>query len=47
MEGNRHSTLVAKPEDVGVLARRYAMIRSHALRLEETTVLIEQLAGEL
>ncbi|MEU6649167.1 helix-turn-helix transcriptional regulator [Streptomyces sp. NPDC046900] len=47
MEGNGHSTLVTKPEDVGVLARRYAMIRSQALRPEETTVLIEQLAGEL
>ncbi|MGW5605465.1 Scr1 family TA system antitoxin-like transcriptional regulator [Streptomyces sp. NPDC003753] len=47
MEGNGHSTLVSKPEDVGVLARRYAMIRSQALRPEETAVLIEQLAGEL
>lgn len=47
MEGNGQSTLVSKPEDVGALARRYAMIRSQALRPEETAVLIEQLAGEL
>ena len=47
MEGNGHSTLVSKPEDVGVLARRYAMIRSQALRPEESVALIEQLAGEL
>nr|WP_239158016.1 DUF5753 domain-containing protein [Streptomyces sp. SID13726] len=47
MEGNGHSTLVSKPADVGVLARRYAMIRSQALRPEESVALIEQLAGEL
>jgi hypothetical protein len=47
MEGNGHSTLVSRPNEVGVLARRYAMIRSQALRPEETAVLIEQLAGEL
>lgn len=47
MEGNGHSTLVSKPEDVGLLARRYAMIRSQALRPEESVALIEQLAGEL
>lgn len=47
MEGNGHSTLVSRPNEVGVLARRYAMIRSQALRPEEAAVLIEQLAGEL
>lgn len=47
MEGNGKSTFVSKPDDVGVLARRCAMIRSQALRPEESFSLIEQLAGEL
>ena len=47
MEGNGHSTLVSKPDEVGVLARRYAMISRQALRPEESVALIEQLAGEL
>jgi transcriptional regulator with XRE-family HTH domain len=47
MEGNGHSTLVSKPDEVGILARRYAMIRSQALQPEESVALIEQLAGEL
>ncbi|MCX5557869.1 helix-turn-helix transcriptional regulator [Streptomyces sp. NBC_00038] len=41
------SLLVSKPAEVGVLARRYAMIRSQALRPEESVDLIGQLAGEL
>ncbi|MFI6434863.1 Scr1 family TA system antitoxin-like transcriptional regulator [Streptomyces sp. NPDC050759] len=41
------SLLVSKPAEVGVLSRRYAMIRSQALRPEESVKLIEQLAGEL
>lgn len=47
MEGNDKSTLVAKPSEVGALARRCAMIRSQALRPEESLILIEKLAGEL
>ncbi|MGH1556385.1 DUF5753 domain-containing protein [Streptomyces sp. L7] len=47
MEANGQSTLVSSPDEVGVLARRYAMIRSQALRPEESAALIEQLAGEL
>ncbi|MFF3516043.1 Scr1 family TA system antitoxin-like transcriptional regulator [Streptomyces sp. NPDC002573] len=47
MEGNGHSTLVSRPDEVGVLARRHAMIRSQALHPEESAALIEQLAGEL
>ncbi|MEV6172662.1 helix-turn-helix transcriptional regulator [Streptomyces sp. NPDC051954] len=47
MEGNGHSTLVSRPDEVGILARRYAMIRSQALHPEESAALIEQLAGEL
>ncbi|MFJ4831643.1 Scr1 family TA system antitoxin-like transcriptional regulator [Streptomyces sp. NPDC088747] len=47
MEVQGQSTLVSRPEDVGILTRRYAMIRSQALRPEESVALIEQLAGEL
>ncbi|MER6626915.1 helix-turn-helix transcriptional regulator [Streptomyces sp. NPDC000987] len=47
MEGNGHSTLISRPDEVGTLARRYAMIRSQALHPEESAALIEQLAGEL
>ncbi|MFI8993482.1 Scr1 family TA system antitoxin-like transcriptional regulator [Streptomyces sp. NPDC053542] len=47
MEGNGESTLVSKPDDVGVLTRRYAMIRSQALRPDESVKLIEQLRDEL
>ncbi|MFC8665742.1 Scr1 family TA system antitoxin-like transcriptional regulator [Streptomyces sp. NPDC057199] len=47
MEGNGQSTLVSRPDEVGFLARRYAMIRSQALHPEESVALIEQLAGEL
>jgi hypothetical protein len=47
MECNGTSTLIAKPEEVGVFARRCAMITQQALRPEESIGLIEQLAGEL
>lgn len=47
MECNGTSTLVARPEEVGVFARRCAMIGHQALRPEESYGLIEQLAGEL
>ncbi|WP_030612768.1 helix-turn-helix domain-containing protein [Streptomyces sclerotialus] len=41
------STLVSRPEDVGVLTRRYAMIGRQALRPEDSVKLIEQLRDEL
>ncbi|MCX5596635.1 helix-turn-helix domain-containing protein [Streptomyces phaeochromogenes] len=47
LEGQGNSHLVSKPDEVGVLARRYAMIRTQALNPEESVILIEQLAGEL
>ncbi|MGV9855431.1 helix-turn-helix domain-containing protein, partial [Streptomyces sp. NPDC003442] len=47
LEGQGKSNLVSKPDEVGVLARRYAMIRSQALGPEESVVFIEQLMGEL
>ncbi|MBA4860540.1 helix-turn-helix domain-containing protein [Streptomyces sp. PSKA54] len=47
LEGQGNSHLVSKPDEVGVLARRYAMIRTQALNPEESVSLIKQLAGEL
>jgi transcriptional regulator with XRE-family HTH domain len=41
------SLLVSKPDEVGLLARRYAMIGRQALRPEESVDFIGQLAGEL
>jgi hypothetical protein len=47
LEGQGNSHLVSKPTDVGLLSRRYAMIRTQALDPEESVRLIKQLAGEL
>ncbi|MFS7879400.1 helix-turn-helix domain-containing protein [Streptomyces asiaticus] len=47
LEGHGKSILMSKPEEVGVLTRRYAMIRSQALGPEETVGIIEQLMGDL
>jgi transcriptional regulator with XRE-family HTH domain len=47
MEVEGQSTLVSRPDEVGILTRRYAMIGRQALRPEESISLIEQLAGEL
>ncbi|MEU6144302.1 helix-turn-helix transcriptional regulator [Streptomyces sp. NPDC047081] len=41
------SLLVSKPDEVGLLFRRYAKISQQALRPEESIALIRQLAGEL
>jgi hypothetical protein len=46
MEGNDRSTLVSRPDEVGTLARRCAMIGRQALRPEESLSLIKELAGE-
>ncbi|WP_189184919.1 helix-turn-helix domain-containing protein [Streptomyces albiflavescens] len=47
MEVEGQSTLVSRPDEAGILTRRYAMIGRQALRPEESIGLIEQLAGEL
>ncbi|MEU8826790.1 helix-turn-helix transcriptional regulator [Streptomyces sp. NPDC048636] len=47
LEGQGQSILVSKPQEVGVLTRRYAMIRSQALDPGESANFIEQLMGEL
>lgn len=47
VECNGTSTLVSRPGDVGLLARRCAMIGQQALRPDESLGLIQKLAGEL
>ncbi|MGY0057306.1 helix-turn-helix domain-containing protein [Streptomyces sp. LZ34] len=47
MESHGESMLVSKPNKVGTLVRRYAMIRAQALRPEESVSFVEQLMGEL
>ncbi|MEU1908803.1 helix-turn-helix domain-containing protein [Streptomyces hygroscopicus] len=47
MESNGKSTLTTKPDEVGELARRYAMIRTQALGPKESVSFVEQLMGEL
>ncbi|MFI0732187.1 helix-turn-helix domain-containing protein [Streptomyces sp. NPDC021225] len=45
LEGQGKSILVSKADEVGVLTRRYAMIRSQALGPDESVSFIEQLMG--
>ncbi|MFD8871016.1 helix-turn-helix domain-containing protein [Streptomyces sp. NPDC059590] len=47
LESHGKSTLVSKPDEVGVLTRRYAMIRSQALGPEESVSFIEKLRDQL
>ncbi|MFF3565629.1 helix-turn-helix domain-containing protein [Streptomyces sp. NPDC002574] len=46
-EGQLGGLLTDDPERVSLLQQRYGMIRSQALRPEESAKLIEQIAGEL
>ncbi|WP_405711662.1 helix-turn-helix transcriptional regulator [Streptomyces xanthophaeus] len=46
-EGQRGSKLVTDPDDVSILAQRYAMLRTQALNPRETRGLLERLLGEL
>ncbi|WP_432037806.1 helix-turn-helix domain-containing protein [Streptomyces cucumeris] len=45
-ESHGESMLISKPDKVGALARRYAMIRTQALGPEDSVGFIEQLMGE-
>ncbi|MFI0717645.1 Scr1 family TA system antitoxin-like transcriptional regulator [Streptomyces sp. NPDC021224] len=45
-ETQRGSVLIHDPDEVSILARKYAMLRSQALNPEETKGLLEQLLGE-
>ncbi|MGW6575386.1 helix-turn-helix domain-containing protein [Streptomyces sp. NPDC054945] len=45
-EGQRGSKLVTDPEDVSILAQRYAMLRTQALNPDETRGLLERLGEQ-
>ncbi len=46
-EGQRGSKLVTDPDDVSILAQRYAMLRTQALNPHETKGLLDRMLGEL
>ncbi|MDI3423101.1 helix-turn-helix domain-containing protein [Streptomyces luteolus] len=46
LEGQRVSFLVDDPDEVSVLQQKYGMLRSQALTPEESTGLLDDLAGE-
>ncbi|MEU5439031.1 helix-turn-helix transcriptional regulator [Streptomyces sp. NPDC020719] len=45
-ETQRGSQLVADPDEVSILAQKYAMLRTQALNIEETKGLLDRLLGE-
>ncbi|WP_031525129.1 helix-turn-helix domain-containing protein [Streptomyces sp. NRRL F-5123] len=45
-ETQRTSRLIRDPEDVSILAQRYAMLRTQALNTQETKGLLDQMLGE-
>jgi transcriptional regulator with XRE-family HTH domain len=45
-ETQRGSTLVADPDEVGILTQKYAMLRTQALNAEDTRDLLDRLLGE-
>ncbi|WP_237330289.1 helix-turn-helix domain-containing protein [Streptomyces sp. BA2] len=45
-EAQRGSQLIADPDEVSILERKYAMLRSQALNPEETRALLDRLLGE-
>ncbi|MGW3289397.1 helix-turn-helix domain-containing protein [Streptomyces sp. NPDC001002] len=45
-EAHRGSQWVASPDDVSILARKYAMLRSQALSPEDSISLLDRLLGE-
>ncbi|MEU7166990.1 helix-turn-helix transcriptional regulator [Streptomyces morookaense] len=46
MEVHRGSQLISDPEEVSILARKYGMLRTQALNVEETKGLLDRLLGE-
>ncbi|MDF3293127.1 helix-turn-helix domain-containing protein [Streptomyces silvisoli] len=46
LETQRGSQLISDPDEVSIIARKYAMLRSQALNLEESKRLLDQLLGE-
>ncbi|MBE8471308.1 helix-turn-helix domain-containing protein [Streptomyces justiciae] len=45
-ETQRGSTLIADPDEVGIVAQKYAMLRTQALNEEDTRDLLDRLLGE-
>jgi transcriptional regulator with XRE-family HTH domain len=45
-ETQRGSTLIADPDEVGILTQKYAMLRTQALNAEDTRDLLDRLLGE-
>ncbi|MEV1020320.1 helix-turn-helix transcriptional regulator [Streptomyces sp. NPDC050264] len=45
-ESQRGSQLVAGPDDVSILTRKYAMLRTQALTTQQSTGLLDRLLGE-
>lgn len=45
-ETQRGSTLIADPDEVGILTHKYAMLRTQALNTEDTRDLLDRLLGE-
>lgn len=46
-ETQRGSQLISDPDEVSILAQRYAMLRTQALNTEDTKDLLDRLLGEL
>lgn len=46
VESQRGSLLVSRPDEISILAQRYAMLRTQALNPEETRDLLDQLLGD-
>lgn len=46
-ETQRGSRIVSDPDEVSILAQKYAMLRTQALNTEETRALLDRLLGEL
>ncbi len=45
-ETQRGSHLISDPDEVSILARKYAMLRTQALNTAQTCGLLDRLAGE-
>ncbi|MEU7730195.1 Scr1 family TA system antitoxin-like transcriptional regulator [Streptomyces sp. NPDC040724] len=45
-ESQRGSRLISDPDEVSIMARRYAMLRTQALNTEQTRGLLDRLLGE-
>ena len=45
-EGQLHGRMVAEPDEVSVLERKYAMLRSQALNPQESRDLLDRLLGD-